>query len=88
MIQTALSPFSSVRMRMASSTGRTKIFPSPIFPVLAELLAAWLDTGQRPPLLASFDANRFGDAEIPIEVGDYYAGYRKTLDGSSATMSR
>jgi hypothetical protein len=55
---------------------------------LAELLAAWLDTGQRPPLLASFDANRFGDAEIPIEVGDYYAGYRKTLNGSSATMSR
>jgi sarcosine oxidase subunit beta len=59
-----------------------------LFPVLAELLAAWLDTGQRPPLLAAFDANRFGDSEIPLELGDYYAGYRKTPDPSSATLSR
>src|SRR5689334_7460392 len=34
---TAFSPVSSVRMRMASSTSRTKILPSPILPVLAEL---------------------------------------------------
>ena len=35
--QTADSPRSPVRMRSASSTGRMKIFPSPIFPVLADL---------------------------------------------------
>src|SRR4051812_28626956 len=35
--QTADSPRSSVRMRTTSSSGRTKTFPSPIFPVLPAL---------------------------------------------------
>ena len=35
----AMSPSSCVRMRMAFSTGSTKIFPSPIFPVWA---ARWM----------------------------------------------
>ena len=35
--QRAPSPFSPVRIRTASSTGMTKILPSPIFPVLAAL---------------------------------------------------
>src|SRR5439155_8689940 len=34
---TAFSPISSVRMRTACSTGRTKTLPSPILPVLAAL---------------------------------------------------
>lgn len=39
-VQTALSPFSSVRIRMASVTSETKILPSPILPVLAALMMA------------------------------------------------
>ena len=35
--QTAVSPFSSVRMRTACSTAETKTLPSPILPVLAAL---------------------------------------------------
>ena len=38
--QTAASPRSSVLMRMASSTGDTKTFPSPILPVRAEATMA------------------------------------------------
>ena len=60
-----------------------------LFPVLAELLAAWLDEGRRPEPLAPFDAERFaGRADIPVAVGDYYAGYRKALDSSSSTVAR
>ena len=59
-----------------------------LFPVLAELLARWLDTGQRSALLAPFDTNRFGDTDVPLKVGDYYAGYRKALNGSNASMLR
>lgn len=36
-VQRALEPLSSVRMRTASSTGITKIFPSPTWPVFAAL---------------------------------------------------
>lgn len=60
-----------------------------LFPVLAELLARWLDEGRRPELLAPFDANRFAGREnTPIAVGDYYAGYRKALDSPGATVTR
>src|SRR5476649_2100671 len=38
--QTAESPFSSVRMRTACSMFETKILPSPILPVLADLMIA------------------------------------------------
>lgn len=60
-----------------------------LFPIVAELLAQWLDEGRRPELLAPFDAERFaGRADIPVVVGDYYAGYRKALDSSGATVAR
>ena len=60
-----------------------------LFPVIAELLARWLDEGRRPELLAPFDAERFaGRGDIPVSIGDYYAGYRKALDSSGATMAR
>jgi sarcosine oxidase subunit beta len=60
-----------------------------LFPVLAELLARWLEEGERPELLAPFDPERFaGQADAPVESGDYYAGYRKALDSSRATMAR
>jgi sarcosine oxidase subunit beta len=48
-----------------------------LIPYLAELLAAWLDTGERPAMLAAFDANRYaGREETPVVVGDYYAAYQ------------
>jgi sarcosine oxidase subunit beta len=48
-----------------------------LIPYLAELLAAWLDTGERPAALAAFDANRYaGREETPVSIGDYYAAYR------------
>ena len=60
-----------------------------LFPVLAELLARWIDEGSRPDLLAPFEADRFaGQEQAPVTVGDYYAGYRKALDSSGATMAR
>jgi sarcosine oxidase subunit beta len=60
-----------------------------LFPVLAELLARWIEEGRRPDLLAPFDADRFaGQEEVPVTIGDYYAGYRKALDSSGATMAR
>jgi hypothetical protein len=37
----AALPRSLVRMRMASSRGTMKIFPSPMLPVLAALVMAW-----------------------------------------------
>jgi sarcosine oxidase subunit beta len=44
-------------------------------PILAELLATWLETGDRPEDLAPFDPDRFvGVTEPPASV-DYYAGY-------------
>ena len=49
-----------------------------IGPLIGELLARWLDTGQRPDLLALLDANRFAGREgLPVLTADYYAGYRK-----------
>ncbi|MEZ5775860.1 MAG: FAD-binding oxidoreductase [Hyphomicrobiaceae bacterium] len=47
-------------------------------PKLGELLAAWLDTGRQPDLLAGFEADRFaeGAPSVPV-VADYYAGYRQ-----------
>jgi sarcosine oxidase subunit beta len=60
-----------------------------LFPVLAELLAQWLEEGRRPDLLAPCDPDRFaGEGDAPIDIGDYYAGYRKALDSSRATVAR
>ena len=48
-----------------------------LYPYLAEELAAWLDTGTRPEVLAPFDANRYaGREDTPVIVGDYYAAYK------------
>jgi glycine/D-amino acid oxidase-like deaminating enzyme len=45
-------------------------------PLIGELLARWLDSGERPALLAGFDADRFeGREDLKVETGDYYAGY-------------
>jgi sarcosine oxidase subunit beta len=45
-------------------------------PLIGELLARWIDAGERPALLAAFDANRFEASEqAKIETGDYYAAY-------------
>jgi sarcosine oxidase subunit beta len=47
-------------------------------PLVAELLAGWLTTGNRPEALASFDPERFA-AGWPADVltTDYYTGYRR-----------
>jgi sarcosine oxidase subunit beta len=47
-------------------------------PLIGQLLAEWLDRGERPALLAAFDANRFEGTDARVETGDYYAGYAKT----------
>jgi sarcosine oxidase subunit beta len=47
-------------------------------PLIGQLLAEWLDRGERPSLLAAFDANRFDGTDARVETGDYYAGYAKT----------
>jgi len=48
-----------------------------LIPYLAEALAGWLDTGERPAALVAFDANRYaGREETPVIVGDYYAAYQ------------
>ena len=45
-------------------------------PLIGELLAKWLHSGERPELLAGFDADRFeGREDLKVEAGDYYAGY-------------
>jgi sarcosine oxidase subunit beta len=48
-------------------------------PLVAELLARWIDTGQRPAELAPFGPERFA-ASGPREArpGDYYAEYEGT----------
>lgn len=48
-------------------------------PLIGQLLAEWLDTGERPEPLAAFDANRFeGREDARVETGDYYAGYARS----------
>ena len=47
-------------------------------PYVAELLAAWIDSGARPAALEPFDPSRYdGREDTPVEGGDYYAAYRK-----------
>lgn len=47
-------------------------------PVVAELLAAWLETGDRPEALAPFDPDRFAGHEVEVTLAsDYYAGYAR-----------
>lgn len=47
-------------------------------PIMAELLARWLETGERPEILAPFDPDRFEGTEAPSTVGrDYYGGYTR-----------
>jgi sarcosine oxidase subunit beta len=58
-------------------------------PKIAELLAQWLDTGERPALLAPFDANRFaGREDTPIRTGDYYSGYASAAANSDQEARR
>lgn len=57
-----------------------------LIPYLAELLACWIDAGERPPALAPFDANRYeGREDTPVVVGDYYAAYRRSDATARAT---
>lgn len=45
-------------------------------PLIAELLAGWIVTGERPAELASFDPNRFeGSEQREVRAADYYSGY-------------
>ncbi len=45
-------------------------------PMVAELLAGWLVTGERPSMLEPFDPDRFaGREQEPVVAGDYYTGY-------------
>lgn len=49
-----------------------------LVPYIAELLARWLDSGERPEPLAPFDPARYaGREDTPVELGDYYAAYRQ-----------
>lgn len=49
-----------------------------LIPYLAELLAQWMQTGERPEALASFDPARYAGREsTPVVTGDYYAAYKK-----------
>lgn len=54
-------------------------------PVVAQELARWLTDGERPPLLASLDANRFEGHETgDVLSTDYYAGYSSGDAGEGA----
>ena len=45
-------------------------------PVLAEMLAAWIVTGERPDRLAGLEPGRFaGHRSGEVLSTDYYAGY-------------
>jgi sarcosine oxidase subunit beta len=45
-------------------------------PIVAELLAAWLESGERAEALAPFDPDRFAGETPETAIGaDYYAGY-------------
>jgi sarcosine oxidase subunit beta len=45
-------------------------------PVVAEALAAWITTGERPEMLARLEADRFrGSSPGDVLTSDYYSGY-------------
>src|SRR5690606_29785636 len=47
-------------------------------PYIAEALAEWIDTGQRPEILGDFDAGRYeGKEDTPVILGDYYSAYKQ-----------
>ncbi len=49
-----------------------------LIPYLAELLARWMHTRQRPVELEMFDPARYAGREhTPVVTGDYYAAYKK-----------
>lgn len=49
-----------------------------LIPYMAELLARWIHTGQRPGELEMFDPVRYAGREnTPVVTGDYYAAYKK-----------
>lgn len=55
-------------------------------PIVAQELARWLTDGQRPPLLAALDANRFdGRRTGDVLSTDYYAGYSSRDTGEGVT---
>lgn len=47
-------------------------------PLVAELLAGWLETGRRPDAFAPFDPDRFAGRDVDVTLApDYYAGYAR-----------
>jgi sarcosine oxidase subunit beta len=49
-----------------------------LIPYLAELLARWMHTRERPAELEMFDPARYlGREDTPVVTGDYYAAYKK-----------
>ncbi len=53
-----------------------------LIPYIAELLAEWIATDNRPAPLAAFDANRYhGREDTAVVVGDYYAAYKSAAKG-------
>jgi sarcosine oxidase, subunit beta len=49
-----------------------------LIPYLAERLAQWIHSGERPPELEMFDPVRYvGREDTPVVTGDYYAAYKK-----------
>lgn len=50
-----------------------------LIPYLAELLALWMHSGERPADLEMFDPIRYAGREsTPVVTGDYYAAYKKS----------
>jgi hypothetical protein len=52
-------------------------------PVIAEMLATTIVTGQRPAPLAGLDADRFPGEGGEVLTTDYYAGYDRRTSPSS-----
>lgn len=50
-------------------------------PLVAELLADWLASGERSHLLTPFDPDRFEGRDDGVVTGDYYAAYQPTEQG-------
>ena len=75
-----MSPLSAVRMRMASSMGMTKIRPSPISPVCADLMMAC--TG---PFSAFLSRTTMGDKDALDGTG---VVHDTTVDTGIAWISR
>ncbi len=57
-------------------------------PYFAELLAGWIDTGERPAALEPFDPSRYdGREDTPVQGGDYYAAQRAVSAPTTAAAA-